>query len=254
MMDVTIGIAGTLDACPATSPFSGWKRDITNEAYTSSLAKAGAIPLMLPVLDDPTDRQIDCMVDLCDGLLFPGGPDIDPSLYGREREKECGASDIRTDRFQLALFRQARKRGKPVLGICRGLQLINVGCGGTLCQEYRKRTDTHLVHDRYENPTEPCHAVLLQHDSALNGIFGTERIETNSLHHQQVQDVGRGMKTAALCEDGGIEALEAITGSWCIGVQWHPEAMMMASPSMAPLFRSFVYACNTARASSLAIS
>jgi putative glutamine amidotransferase len=246
MRSPVIGIAGTLDRCPATSPFSGWNRDITNEAYTTSLFKAGALPIMLPVLENQNPKQIGKLLSLCDGLLLPGGSDIDPTLYGEERHTLCKASNLKTDRFQLSLFKEALERQKPILGICKGSQLINVAMGGTLFQDYHLRSENSYSHDQYDNPTKSCHFVNLEEGSNLNAIFNKKSLAVNSLHHQQIKTLGRGLKTAALAEDGGIEAIEAVSGSWCLGVQWHPEALMMATEEMLPLFRAFVYACRTA--------
>jgi putative glutamine amidotransferase len=201
---------------------------------------------MLPVLENQTPRQIGELLSLCDGLLLPGGFDIDPVLYGEERHTLCKTSDLKTDTFQLALFREAFEKQKPILGICKGSQLINVALGGTLFQDYRLRFENSYAHDQYANPTKSCHFVNFSEGSKLNTIFNEKSLAVNSLHHQQVKTLGQGLKTAALAEDGGIEAIEAVSQSWCLGVQWHPEALMMASTDMLPLFKAFVYACRTA--------
>jgi putative glutamine amidotransferase len=254
MRSVVIGIAGTLDSCPANSPFVEWKRDLTNEAYTTSLVKAGAIPILLPVIQEATQTQIDSLLGLCDGLLLPGGYDIEPSFYQEPRHGLCGVSDTKTDSFQLALLTSALEKQKPVLGICKGAQMINVGFGGTLYQDYTLRKNDGFHHNHYENPTQSCHSVTLCKDTLLASIFKRSELQVNSLHHQQIQTLGQGLKTAALAGDGGIEAVETISGSWCVGVQWHPEAMMMASEEMLPLFSAFVYASRTACARAFAIS
>ena len=231
-----IGIAGTLDTTPATSPFLGWKRDITNEAYTSSLVKAGSTPILLPVIRS----EVDNLLDLCDGLLLPGGWDIDPRFYFSERNSLCGESDEATDVFQLELLQEARKRNLPVLGICRGAQLINVGFGGTLHQDYSLRSTTCLRHNHHQAATEGFHTINLEQNSHLSTCFSKSSLWVNSLHHQQIAKLGAGLKITAICEDGGVEAIEGEKEPWILGVQWHPEAMMRANEEMLPLFTCFV--------------
>lgn len=231
-----IGIAGTLDTTPATSPFSAWKRDITNEAYTSSLVKAGATPILLPVVQS----EIENLLDLCDGLLFPGGGDIHPCFYHTEKHGLCGETDERNDVFQLELFKEARKRNLPVLGICRGAQLINVALGGTLHQDYSLRSPTSLKHNHYQAVTEGFHTINLEQDSQLSKCFNNPSLWVNSLHHQQIDTLGTGLHIVAICEDGGIEAIEGKEGPYLLGVQWHPEAMMRSSEEMLPLFTCLV--------------
>ncbi len=209
---------------------------------------------MLPILDQATEAQIEGLLDLCDGLLLPGGSDIDPSLYGEEKDPLCKEFDNKTDIFQLQLLKQALAQGKPVLGICKGSQLINVGFGGTLYQDYQLRIENTFAHDHYESPTKGCHTIMLKEETRLRQLFKEKTLWVNSLHHQQVKDLGKGLKIAALSEDGGIEAIESENENWCLGVQWHPEAMMMGSSSMLPVFTAFTYASRMALAMDFASS
>ena len=235
-----IGIAGTLGSAPRSSAFKNTKRDFTNEAYTSSLVEAGATPILLPSVIS----EVDALLALCDGILLPGGFDIEPDLYGQETSPLCQKTERDSDLFQLELLRVAYKRGIPVLGICKGCQLINVRFGGTLYQDLSLSGKKGTVHAQREEGVPFSHRVTIQKDSKLHTIFGLDSLEVNSFHHQGVHLLGRGLVASALCDDGFIEAIEQKNGSWCVGVQWHPEAMMMASKSMLPLFSAFVEASS----------
>jgi len=231
-----IGIAGTLEAAPASSAFKDVKRDFTNEAYTTSLVAAGATPILLPSVL----TEVEALLSLCDGILLPGGYDIEPELYGRERRPLCQKTEKASDLFQLELLRLAFRKGIPILGICKGCQLINVRFGGTLYQDISECGDKGTVHAQRQKGIPFSHTVHLQKKSKLHTIFGSETLEVNSFHHQGIDLLGRGLVATAICNDGFIEAVEQKSGSWCVGVQWHPEAMLMASEDMLPLFAAFV--------------
>ncbi|MFA6844970.1 MAG: gamma-glutamyl-gamma-aminobutyrate hydrolase family protein [Sphaerochaetaceae bacterium] len=234
-----IAISGTLGNAPENTPFKGWKRDSTNYAYTSSIVKAGGVPIMLPVVSDLS--LVPYQLANADALLIPGGPDITPSLYHQEQDALCGPYDTLTDVFQLALIKEAREKGKPILGICKGCQIINVACGGSLFQDYKLRSKDSFIHNHYENACEPCHEVIIESTSRLKEIFGCDKINVNSLHHQQIHELGEGLRKVASCAyDGGIEAIESTEGPFLMGIQWHPEAMMMASSSMFALWQAFI--------------
>lgn len=233
-----IGIAGTLGPAPLSSAFRGVRREFTNEAYTSSLVEAGGTPILLPSLLS----EVEALLALCDGILLPGGFDIDPTLYGQAKTPLCKKVERDSDQFQLELLSSAHKKGIPVLGICKGCQLINVFFGGTLYQDLSLCGTKGTIHAQSQKDVPFVHTVSLQKESKLQQIFGSSLLEVNSFHHQGVDTLGRGLVATALCDDGFIEAIEQREGSWCVGVQWHPEAMMMASKGMLPLFSAFVEA------------
>ncbi len=223
---------------PASSAFKNIQRDFTNEAYTASLVEAGATPILLPSVLSETDA----LLSMCDGILLPGGFDIDPQLYAQKRSPLCHKTMRASDLFQLELLRAASRKGLPILGICKGAQLINVCFGGTLYQDLSLSGEKETVHAKRQSGTPFFHRVNLQEGSKLQTIFGSTSLEVNSFHHQGIALLGKDLVATAICDDGFIEAIEQKGGDWCVGVQWHPEAMMMASKGMLPLFSAFVEA------------
>ena len=207
----------------------------------------------------------------CDGFLFPGGADIAPALYGQKRRPECGKPDRIRDGFERLLMRAVLKTGKPVLCICRGMQLLNVVQGGTLTQDI-KPLQTYR-HADLAHRAGTAHPVGLQPDSILSQIFGSSAISVNSLHHQAVDKLGKGLCAAAKSPDGFIEAIELraegpaggpmgestgeptgelagkSTGEpagrrFVLGVQWHPEHMAAKDAAQQKLFERFVSECR----------
>ncbi|MGE4583099.1 MAG: gamma-glutamyl-gamma-aminobutyrate hydrolase family protein [Sphaerochaeta sp.] len=233
-----IGIGGTFEQAPPSSAFPLFRRVFTNEGYLSKLLEAGALPILLPVA---WEYEVEQLVNLCDGIVLPGGPDIDPSCYGQEHTELCSPSDCDTDRFQLSLYREARRQGKPVLGICRGAQLINVAHGGTLFQDYRLRRQATIKHPDLEHWDAYSHNVTISDGSRLYECFACSRLGVNSLHHQSVDRLGCDLVISAVSDDGSVEAIETTQGPWCVGVQWHPESM----EGMQSLFSTFLKEAGT---------
>jgi putative glutamine amidotransferase len=239
-----IGIAGVLENASDDSPFHAWKRIFTSQAYTISVERGGGIPVMLPPLEDPS--LILEHLSLVDGVLFQGGGDIDPSVYGEKKSPLCGTTNKNEDLYQVELLRQARKAGKPILGICKGFQVINVGFGGTLFQDLTLFSEESLRHNHYEDATHPCHEIHIKPASLLWDVFHRETMEVNSLHHQILHRIGAGLSVIARATDGAPEAIQANEGPFLLAVQWHPEAMMMANNDMEPLFAAFTAASANA--------
>ncbi|MCR5264494.1 MAG: gamma-glutamyl-gamma-aminobutyrate hydrolase family protein [Clostridiales bacterium] len=176
--------------------------------YTDRLTEHGAIPVITPNLTD--ESAISDLVAVCDGVLFTGGDDVDPEIYGREKEPDCGFITRYRDDFEILLTKEAMRQKKPILGICRGIQILNVALGGTLVQH---RPGHRSV----------VHGVDIVRDSLLYGILGAEKIKTNSFHHQLIDDPCPGGRITAYAEDGTPEALEIDYKPFFLGVQWHPE-------------------------------
>ncbi len=168
----------------------------------------------------------------CAGLVLTGGIDIDPSLYGEQRQPEVDRINRPRDEFELSLLREALDRDLPVLAICRGHQLLNVCFGGSLLQNVESG-----AHGRHEGEpvTSSFHEVVLTPNSKLAAIYGTKRILTNSRHHQAVTPdrAATGLTVTGLSDDGFIEGLESTAHSWVVGVQWHPESPELKTPGFA---------------------
>jgi putative glutamine amidotransferase len=194
--------------------------------YLSAIESAGGMPVVLPPLGD-----VEALLDRLDGICLSGGPDLDPDAYGAsERHAELGPTEPSLDAFELALARAALERGMPLLGICRGSQALNVACGGTLHQ--------HLPGHRQSEPgPTTTHEVEVLTGTRLAGLIGPGTYAVNSFHHQAVDEVGQGLRVAALAADGMVEAIEGGAG-FAIGVQWHAETL-----ADARLFEALVGAC-----------
>jgi putative glutamine amidotransferase len=206
--------------------------------YSNAAIDAGLTPVMYPNGQDPAEA--DRLVSLVDGLLISGGDDLDPSSYGQSSGDDVRGSNVDVDAFEVALVKAARQQNKPVLAICRGIQLLNVALGGTLQQEI---TAEGAVHDVITPSTDPDelsarrHAVHLEEDSILSEIYESSELKVNSLHHQGVGELAADLIVEGVAPDGLIEAARCDGSWWALAVQWHPERM--DSGDHGPLFVAF---------------
>ena len=204
--------------------------------YMESLARAGA-GMRWVELSDPEQAVQDALT--CDGLLLPGGGDMDPKFYGQERIPACGEPNLLRDAAEPPLLRAFLAADKPVLGICRGIQVMNAVLGGDLYQDIKPFE--HLPHNDH---WAKVHTVTVRRGTLLSRILGQDTVLVNSQHHQAVDRVAPGFTLAALSEDGIVEAIEKPDAGFCLGVQWHPEWLSDADPAMQGLFDAFVNACS----------
>jgi putative glutamine amidotransferase len=213
---------------------AGREEMVLNFHYMRAVTAAGGLPVVMS--PQPLEAVPDLVARL-DGVLIPGGPDIDPSFYGAEPDDDLGPTWPEVDRFEIAVVREAEARGLPVLAICRGMQLLNVAHGGALFQHLPDHVGDDVVHRRarLEDPVA-MHPVRVEGGSRLADWLGGERFEVNSYHHQAPDTVGEGLRAVAWADDGVIEGLE---GGRSLGVQWHAEAMQSAAEQRA-LFERFV--------------
>ena len=225
---------------PMEAPFQN-RYHFTNAFNTSAILKAGGIPVLPPELDD---AAAEALLARADGLLLTGGEDLSPSLYGEDPIPGCGVCNPRRDASDLCLLRAARKLQKPVLCICRGFQLANVFCGGTLFQDLPTQKPGALAHSddlHYAEPT--AHTVELLPDTPLQRLLGLHSLPVNSLHHQAIRTLAPVLHPMARSSDGIVESWYHPGVPFFWGVQWHPEMLSGDSRSDA-LFRAFLAACR----------
>ena len=209
-----------------------------------SIIKAGGAPIVLPNIRD--NQAIDRMVERLDGLLITGGGDIDPTLFGEEPIPQLGEICPDRDYFEMSLIQKCLEQNKPILGICRGCQILNVSIGGDIFQDiYAQHSEPLLQHYQKAPRYHTSHFVDITENSKLRAIMGESRIKVNSYHHQAVKTLGTGYEVCAISSDGIIEAFECKESKFVIGVQWHPENMMRKDEnSSVKLFQAFVQACK----------
>lgn len=214
-------------------------RKYMKSKYQKSLERAGADVKWIEI-DDIEKAVAEALS--CDGLLLPGGADINPEMYGEKPTEKCGKPNATRDNAEPVIFREFLKTNKPILAICRGIQLINICNGGTLFQDIKDVQK--CKHMDFLSRTGSIHSVSIDKNSVLYSILQTEKINVNSMHHQAINMVGDGFRTAAESEDGFVEAIELQHHPFCVGVQWHPEHMSKKSAEQRKIFSFFVSACK----------
>lgn len=222
------------------SPFHRYMRS----KYVYSLRRSGAKVVTLA----PTSKQsvMQRYLQRCDGFLFPGGADLAPALYGAQKDPACGAQNVVRDAFEAPFLRMVLDAGKPVFCICRGAQLLNVVCGGTLLQDITPIQT--CQHTDAPNRVKGTHLVNLAEGSKLARIFRQQCVFVNSLHHQASDRPGQGLRVTAASPEGFIEALEIEHyRTFGLGVQWHPEHMSKQNKAQQKLFDIFVKECKAAK-------
>jgi len=225
-------IPGVRDGFPAGFAVS--------QAYIDALSAAGALAWPIPLIPEDPD-MLASLVDHIDGLLIPGGTDLDSGQYGEPAHPKSDTPDLPRDETEIALIKKCIEEGRPMLGICRGMQAINVAAGGTLHQH----VGGEVKHDNYDDETPRdllAHVVHFEGDSRVRRVIGANEHPVNSLHHQAVRELADGFTPTAYAPDGLIEAMELPGHPYAVGVQWHPEELVRGDERMLQLFVDFVKA------------
>ncbi|MFC6332362.1 gamma-glutamyl-gamma-aminobutyrate hydrolase family protein [Paenibacillus septentrionalis] len=210
--------------------------------YMKAIEEAGGIPLMLPLTNDSS--VLEQLITTIDGLLFTGGHDIHPALYGQQPVEECGTVITERDEMEKRLFQLAHAVDLPMFGICRGIQLFNALLGGTLYQDIPTQYETRLNHQQRPPYHQPCHEVMIERRSSLYRLLGTSMLNVNSYHHQAIHELAPGCQVMARASDGVVEAIEHPAYRFLKAVQWHPEFSHETDEASKALFRSFVEAAQ----------
>ena len=202
--------------------------------YVFSLWRSGA--RVVWISQNCTEKDLE-RLKKCDGFLLPGGVDIEPARYGQETDEKCGKIDLRRDAAEQKMMEAFLPTGKPILGICRGVQFVNVFFGGTLHQHMDGHSD-------FKARAIGSHNVRILPGTKLAGILGEKTLLVNSMHHQAANAVGKDLMVSACAEDGTIEALEHVSHPFCLAVQWHPEHLSRRRKDQQAIFDAFVAACR----------
>ncbi len=224
-------------ACSFNSKENQYNMGIT---YVESVKKAGGIPVLLTFVKGDAVAEL---VEHLDGLLLSGGPDMDPSFFGEEPHPRLGGISPERDVFESEICREAMNRGIPILGICRGCQLINIVAGGNIFQDIPSQVSGAIKHGQDAPRWHASHSARLRPGTKLAAIMGEDTIRVNSYHHQSVKDVAPNWLVSAVATDGVIEAIEDTTHPFRLGIQWHPECFYEYTAFDA-LFQAFIGACR----------
>jgi putative glutamine amidotransferase len=242
---ILIGLTGTREGMSSnanSSDFGGFgvrpPLYLVSQDYCNAVLACGAIPVLLP------HTELDAIPDLLanlDGLLFTGGEDIEPQHYGETPHPLLGAVDPQRDKFEFALFNHAwNETDLPILGVCRGLQVMNVCLGGSLWQDLPSQRPSHVHHSQRDHRYKAVHPMKVDPETTLGRLL-PKVIAVNSLHHQGIKELANGLKASAFSPDGLVEAVEAENHPCRLAVQWHPENLQAANyPEFLALFRHLV--------------
>lgn len=207
--------------------------------YINAVMVSGGTPLVMPNVEG--EENIDAYVKLADGILFSGGEDVHPRYFNEDIKVGNLTICERRDSFEMQLAAKALPSDMPLLGICRGMQLLNIAAGGNIYQDIGAQYETSLRHSNPESSkTDIIHKVQLAEGTRLSRLYGSGPKGVNSFHHQAVKDVAPGFRVSAFSEDGLVEAYEQAVGRFLVGVQWHPEMLFEKYPEELKLFKSFI--------------
>lgn len=207
-----------------------------------AISKFGGLPIVLPNYEE---TEADLIVEMIDGLLLTGGGDIDPILFGEEPHQKLGSITPERDAFEVAIVKEMLLRNKPILGICRGAQILNIAIGGDMFQDIYTQTEENLLQHQQQAPRwHASHFVHVEDNTLLKSIAQKEKFKVNSFHHQANRRIPDEFVVSAVASDGVIEAFESKNHHFVMGVQWHPECMLLNNDEIsAEIMKAFINAC-----------
>ncbi|TCS94698.1 putative glutamine amidotransferase [Hazenella coriacea] len=217
-------------------------KQFTARQYTDAIIQAGGIPVLLPYTVDQT--VINQWAHYIDGLLLTGGGDIDPILFDEEPIPGLGGIEPERDEMEIALIEQCMVHQKPIFGICRGCQILNVALGGDMYQDLPSQKQELLQHSQRAPRSHGAHLIRIEENTLLHQIIGKISTKVNTYHHQANRNPAPSLRVSATASDGVVEAVEGTSYPFMIGVQWHPEHMTQTTEDAKKLFQAFVQACK----------
>lgn len=220
------------------------KRIKIEEFYVKAIQKEGGVPVILPLYQELSD--LIALLPWLDGVLYPGGPDASPFYWGEDSTWECRVIQPARDILEIGLLPYILDLRKPILGICRGIQVLNIALGGDIYQdiEHLKSSNTNVGHYQKSRGDVPTHYVNVQKSTLLHHIVNTEKIMVNSYHHQVICNVAKDLEIVGYSNDGYIEAVAMRDYPFLLGVQWHPEELYEVDKTSQLIFRAFIQACQ----------
>ena len=206
--------------------------------YLGGIETAGGVPIVFPLTADI--REMDLLYQLCDGILFTGGQDVNPAFYGERKKQECGEICSERDEMEKYFYRRSMLENRPILGICRGIQFINVMAGGTLYQDVTTEHPSGIQHRQTPPYDVPVHEVEILEDTPLRQLLKSDKISVNSYHHQAIRELGDDLISMAVSPDGLVEAVCMPDKKFVWAVQWHPEFSYQKDENSRRIFQKFV--------------
>lgn len=231
-----IGIFAFMKPAP-TDNFHKVRLSALSMSYTEAVIRHGGIPMVLPYTE-----SVDAMLEMlrhCDGVILPGGVDVDPYYFNEDPNPYNGEVDPILDKLELTALKYLEEKKIPVLGICRGCQVMNIYAGGDIYQDINSQYVGVHMHRQKQERCYPVHEVRIDDLSNLKNILSCNKTRVNSIHHQAVRKLGRGFRASAIANDGVIEAIEHENGIW-FAVQWHPEDLLDTVPEMNGIFKELI--------------
>lgn len=243
MVKPVIGLTGTRHVRKMSLPGMPLAGVALSDDYSQGIEAAGGLPVVIPYVAN--EVTLGDLATRLDGLVLTGGEDVDPSMFGEEPRHGQGTVVVERDKMEIALVQMMRAQGKPILGICRGIQIVNVALGGTLYQDLLRQWKGQIQHAQLAARNHLSHRVKIAPDSKLSSCFGGETtIRVNSFHHQAVKNIAPSLQAVAWDAEGLVEAVESLNEPFVLAVQWHPENLWHDNPVVVNLFKSVVDAAK----------